>query len=217
MEQFQLVIAQDQLNGDTRRLTVNDAVSTEAGHDGQVLGCAVARIPLQLTAEKKAQAHQKIITYSLEQVRYRLQKEGVVPAEMIEEAMHEWRKFMTTILYTGGPVGMISPIVDEVWHAFILFTKDYAAFCDDVFGRFIHHAPNWPGAPAGNDSGANFRDVYAELYGPLPAIWSAHLWQARGTGTQVPHHLDCTSEESDCQSEGNCTSDCTSDCEGQAG
>jgi hypothetical protein len=40
---------------------------------------------------------------------------------------------------------MISPIVDEVWHAFILFTSDYAAFCDEVFGRFVHHAPNWPG------------------------------------------------------------------------
>jgi hypothetical protein len=188
----------------------------EAGHESPVLGCAVARIPLYLTTTQKAEARQKIMTHPLEQVRYRLQKEGVIPPGMIDEAMREWRKFMTTILYADGPVGMISPIVDEVWHAFILFTKDYAAFCQDVFGRFIHHAPNWPGASAGNGSAQNFRDVYGQLYGSLPTIWSAHLWQGRGAGTQASHHLDCTSEESDCQSEGNCTSDCTSECEGEA-
>lgn len=189
---------------------------TDEQCDGKVLGCAVVRNRLQLTATQKAQALQKIMTYPLEQVRYRLQQEEMIPAEMIDEAMHEWCKFMTTILYTDGPVGMISPVVDEVWHAFILFTKDYTAFCDDVFGRFIHHAPNWPGAPAGNDSGANFRDAYAELYGPLPAIWSAHLWQGRGAGMRPLHHTDCSSEESNCQSEGNCTTDCTSECEGQS-
>lgn len=216
MEQFQSVPTQEPLYRDGRHPTVDDVISREAGHESHVLGCAVARIPLHLTATQKAQARQKIMTHPLEQVRYRLQKEGVIPAEMIDEAMHEWRKFMTTILYADGPVGMISPIVDEVWHAFILFTKDYAVFCEDVFGRFIHHAPNWPGAPAATGSSQNFRDVYGELFGPLPAIWSAHLWQARGAGTPSLYHTDCSAEESDCQSEGNCTSDCTSECEGEA-
>jgi len=31
--------------------------------------------------------------------------------------------------------------VDLAWHEFILFTKDYAKFCQDHFGRFIHHVP----------------------------------------------------------------------------
>jgi hypothetical protein len=30
--------------------------------------------------------------------------------------------------------------VDEMWHEFILFTKEYAAFCD-LAGGFIHHNP----------------------------------------------------------------------------
>jgi len=33
------------------------------------------------------------------------------------------------------------PRVDDGWHAFILFTRDYAAYCEDRFGRFIHHDP----------------------------------------------------------------------------
>ncbi|MCG8335446.1 MAG: peptidylprolyl isomerase [Proteobacteria bacterium] len=32
-------------------------------------------------------------------------------------------------------------IVDEMWHTFVLFTKQYRKFCFDYFGRFIHHNP----------------------------------------------------------------------------
>lgn len=35
--------------------------------------------------------------------------------------------------------GMI--IIDEMWHAFILYTQIYADFCQKYFGRFIHHPP----------------------------------------------------------------------------
>ncbi|MBA2657861.1 MAG: hypothetical protein H0U70_12905 [Tatlockia sp.] len=31
--------------------------------------------------------------------------------------------------------------LDDMWHTFILFTKDYAEFCAENFGHFIHHAP----------------------------------------------------------------------------
>lgn len=31
--------------------------------------------------------------------------------------------------------------LDEMWHHFVLFTRDYADFCSRFFGRFIHHQP----------------------------------------------------------------------------
>ena len=34
-----------------------------------------------------------------------------------------------------------SELVDYGWHAFILHTVDYAAFCERVAGRFVHHVP----------------------------------------------------------------------------
>lgn len=39
-------------------------------------------------------------------------------------------------------------IIDEMWHTFILVTRDYMAFCDRMFGRYIHHAPGFAGAVA---------------------------------------------------------------------
>ena len=32
--------------------------------------------------------------------------------------------------------------IDELWHTFIFFTKEYIKFCKDVAGRYIHHVPN---------------------------------------------------------------------------
>jgi len=44
--------------------------------------------------------------------------------------------------------GMPSRIVDEAWHTFILFTREYTDFCQRAFGGYLHHAPS---GSAGND------------------------------------------------------------------
>lgn len=31
--------------------------------------------------------------------------------------------------------------IDDMWHTFILFTRDYQQFCEHHFGYFIHHEP----------------------------------------------------------------------------
>lgn len=38
-------------------------------------------------------------------------------------------------------VAMPSQVVDDLWHEFILFTRDYQKFCDKAFGQFLHHTP----------------------------------------------------------------------------
>ncbi len=40
----------------------------------------------------------------------------------------------------GQPVQMVGSI-DQLWHAFVLNTKLYRAFCDRFFGRYIDHDP----------------------------------------------------------------------------
>jgi hypothetical protein len=41
-------------------------------------------------------------------------------------------------------VGLYPPskLVDIGWHTLILYTKDYASFCEKIAGRFIHHEPS---------------------------------------------------------------------------
>ncbi|TQV87935.1 hypothetical protein [Aliikangiella coralliicola] len=32
-------------------------------------------------------------------------------------------------------------VIDEMWHNFVLFTKDYTNFCFHYFGYYLHHQP----------------------------------------------------------------------------
>ncbi len=38
-------------------------------------------------------------------------------------------------------LAMPSQAVDDAWHEFILFTRQYDAFCRHAFGYFLHHTP----------------------------------------------------------------------------
>ena len=38
-------------------------------------------------------------------------------------------------------VSMPSQAVDDAWHEFILFTRNYESFCQRALGRFLHHIP----------------------------------------------------------------------------
>lgn len=45
--------------------------------------------------------------------------------------------------------------LDEAWHAFILHTHEYAAYCSKRFGRFIHHVPH-------SADSEDFADVFSK-------------------------------------------------------
>lgn len=58
---------------------------------------------------------------------------------LVERAM---RSYFLCWLQSGfRPVAMPSRLVDAFWHAFILDTRAYSAFCTIAFGRFFHHVP----------------------------------------------------------------------------
>lgn len=53
-----------------------------------------------------------------------------------------------------------SPDVDEIWHAHILHTREYARDCEDVFGPggFLHHSPSYTEQQSAHD-----RQAYRKL------------------------------------------------------
>lgn len=52
------------------------------------------------------------------------------------------RQFFLAYLNSGKAfVSMPSQVADELWHEFILYTKNYEAFCRKAFGAFFHHSP----------------------------------------------------------------------------
>jgi hypothetical protein len=55
------------------------------------------------------------------------------------EALREY--FLLCHASPNEMVSMPSLVVDDAWHEFILFTRDYLEFCQQAFGRYLHHTP----------------------------------------------------------------------------
>lgn len=55
---------------------------------------------------------------------------------------HALRQFFQVYHRSGyRHIAMPSQVVDDLWHEFILYTKNYQAFCQKAFGRYLHHTP----------------------------------------------------------------------------
>lgn len=58
---------------------------------------------------------------------------------LLLEGLRAW--FLACLFADGKTLGMPSRAVDDAWHAFILMTREYHAFCEEAFGSYLHHAP----------------------------------------------------------------------------
>jgi hypothetical protein len=99
--------------------------------------------------------------------------------EQILEGLRQW--FMLLATHRGQKFGMPSKAVDTAWHEFILMTRQYQAFCDSAFGKYLHHAPNLGGNERSSENLALAR-TYA--LAPVTAIVAggAALGAASATG-----------------------------------
>jgi hypothetical protein len=68
------------------------------------------------------------------------------------------RQFFIVHARAGGRlVAMPSKVADALWHAFILDTRAYRAFCRAAFGSYFHHLPEAAMRSADTDQTANWR------------------------------------------------------------
>jgi uncharacterized membrane protein YgcG len=116
------------------------------------------------------------LTYSNESVVARIQAEAGVDRDIARAWFNEMLVFLDL---AAGSKQFISPPapVDVAWHAFILHTRDYEAYCRERFGRVIHHEPT------GSPDPAAYRRAYERRaqHGPLDAaIWAAPVGVAVG-------------------------------------
>ena len=105
----------------------------------------------------------------------RLQKKLGVGEEKARQIFEDTKRFL---FICGTCNGKWSPTreIDEGWHNFILFTKDYMEFCERFFGRFIHHVPNLPGQKQDRDRPRRTLIAAMQLFGKenLSGCWIYH-------------------------------------------
>jgi hypothetical protein len=66
-------------------------------------------------------------------------------ADELFDQMLKWLWLGATLTVRGDRLGMAisqsTKLIDEMWHTFVLFSRDYVAFCDRHFGFYLHHDP----------------------------------------------------------------------------
>ena len=60
----------------------------------------------------------------------------------IKLVIKELKKYFYLSSLSSDILIMPSIVLDDLWHEFILYTKEYNSFCNKAFGSFLHHSPN---------------------------------------------------------------------------
>jgi hypothetical protein len=131
-----------------------------------------------------------VLDYKADFLTEKLLKEGIVESRTeAEDLFLEVKRYLVLDrLYPESKWQMYSRRIDEVWHQFVLFTREYTLFCERYFGMMLHHSPGIESVEhAGHvsvkkspeDSAAQFRrfrDKYDAVFGlPLPQSWFDRL------------------------------------------
>jgi len=68
-----------------------------------------------------------------------------ISADQVPEILCEVMKYLNLTVYCEQRLTP-SFMVDNAWHEFILCTKAYTDFCQNHFGKYIHHHPGGTGS-----------------------------------------------------------------------
>lgn len=90
---------------------------------------------------------QRALAYRNDQIVFRFMETYGVTLRDARELFLEakrWIWLMARSEACGGPTLIIDDrliMIDEMWHTFILFSKEYHRYCETHFGHYVHHAP----------------------------------------------------------------------------
>jgi len=88
--------------------------------------------------------------------------------EEAQELFEATKQFLLVVITMDRPVSPTKRI-DEMWHHFILHTHDYASWCEEFVGCFVHH---YPSEDAASVSRTEVRNVAMQLFPNLNlAFW----------------------------------------------
>lgn len=94
----------------------------------------------------------EVLAYKNEHVVHKFRERFDLPLAETRELFQETKKWLWLAARSSEHAAAGAPtrplaidksllLLDEMWHVFILFTREYSAFCQRYFGHYIHHAP----------------------------------------------------------------------------
>jgi hypothetical protein len=144
--------------------------------------------PSRNEAVDEEQTKHALLAYEFPDLEERAMHHGLFRcSESYREAFTELKKFLWLCAKSDEQsVLMVSKLIDELWHQFILFTREYHFFCDQFFGRYIHHNGKMTTVSIGHKAGIlKFFRAYKENFGPVSRLWLDSPAEKNGFLTSV--------------------------------
>jgi hypothetical protein len=98
-----------------------------------------ARMTRKISADQIIQA---AMSFDMKKILERYCKDYDIPADMALEYEKELKRYLVLCASNPNINYIMKGPVDKLWHTFIIFTHEYADFCNQVAGHFIHHVPS---------------------------------------------------------------------------
>jgi hypothetical protein len=118
------------------------------------------------------------MSFPMDHVLARYKEEHKVADDMGKKHETELKRYLVLCsLYPDSQLNMFSNEVDNLWHTFIIFTKDYEAFCNKIANRFIHHVPFTEETRKQNDAEGAYKEFmykYTVVFNETPSekVWN---------------------------------------------
>lgn len=106
-----------------------------------VLGLILLSLALKLREARRAEfiRHYSFPKGLIEKLQARRPGLAARDGQLVARALRQF--FLAHLAAKREFVSMPSQVTDDLWHEFILYTRNYDDFCQRAFGRFMHHTP----------------------------------------------------------------------------
>ncbi|MBI4090203.1 MAG: hypothetical protein HY421_02255 [Candidatus Kerfeldbacteria bacterium] len=96
----------------------------------------------ELQRERLMRIDQEDFSGVRRKVREEMSERGIdASAEWLDEGILALKQYYAVALLDPLNKHAVSAVIDPFWHAHIMHTKEYVAFCAEVFEEFLHHEP----------------------------------------------------------------------------
>ncbi|MFI0464340.1 MULTISPECIES: glycine-rich domain-containing protein [Saccharopolyspora] len=114
-----------------------------------------------------------------------------IDREMAERIVDQTLAFLSACARNRGEPLAPSPMVDHGWHEFLMYTREYAEFCQRVAGRFLHHVPEDTAAMVSEADPIEVRRRTVEAIEQTGFLVDRELWFAEDTSVCSQCHNGC--------------------------
>lgn len=154
---------------------------------------------------KIAKAVNRTTSIDLSKIAHRLTTKLGWSLDLTTMAIAEYRRFLVLGAVKSQREWHLVPtqVIDEVWHAHILHTRQYVRDCEAIFGHYFHHSPS--SATGNSPEKHQMREwhkrtisLYQTVFGSEPPVT---VWP-------MVSNDNCSKCDGDCDGPHNCQGEC---------